>query len=105
VNTGCFFFLFVAGRSEHRHCFFSALHRAGRLHRQVLCRLAPTWMPLGIIYCLLFIIWSTYLHTMIDQFWSWILSLLPLLCLYFSFSGLNYSLICLNFQQVQLVLM
>jgi hypothetical protein len=56
----------ATGRSEHLHCFLSALHRAGQLHRQVLCRLAPAWMPLGIIYCLLFIIWSTYLHTMID---------------------------------------
>jgi hypothetical protein len=26
---------------EDRHCYLSALHRAGRLHRQVLCRLAP----------------------------------------------------------------
>jgi hypothetical protein len=46
----------------------------------VLCRLAPAWMPLGIIYCLLFLILSAYSHTMVDQFLSWTL---PLLCLYF----------------------
>jgi hypothetical protein len=41
MTTRYFFFLFVAGSSEHRHCFLSALHRVGRLHRQVLCQLAP----------------------------------------------------------------
>jgi hypothetical protein len=40
-------FLFMQG-NEDRHCNLSARHRAGRLHQQALCRLAPAWMPLGI---------------------------------------------------------
>jgi hypothetical protein len=40
-------FLFTQG-SEDRHCNLSAWHRAGQLHQQALCRLAPAWMPLGI---------------------------------------------------------
>ena len=37
-----------------RHCKATARHRAGRVHQQLLCQLAPALVPLGMLHLVLF---------------------------------------------------